>query len=154
VLLHQGVVVYERKLTKCGIDMITASVGGELKLETPEVEGLVRRVGLARECADVASETCRAVNKGVSDYCQTLTDEMIIPLSYLANQYPDAPPETLFLIGGGGRIPGLEQHLDSMLEFSVRAVRVSDIAQCTPDVEKQFGPTLVLAAGLGQFAEK
>jgi len=154
VLLHQGVVVYERKLTKCGIDGIAAQAGEELKLEPAEVEKFIRQVGLTRQSADVSPGTIGAVNKAVADYCQTLGDEMRIPLSYLANQYPDAPPETLFLIGGGGRIPGLEQHLDSMLDFSVRAVRVSDLAQCGSEVDEQFGPSLVLAAGLGQFEEK
>jgi len=154
VLLYESVIVYERKLTKCGIDQLVAALGAELKLDAREADGLVRQVGLARACADVSPDICRAVNQAVATYCQALTDEMRIPLSYLANQYPDAPAETLLLIGGGGRIPGLQQHLDSILDFYVRAVSPSDIAQCPPAVEKQFGPSLALAAGLGQFAEK
>ena len=153
VLLYQGVVVYERKLVKCGISSLVDSLSRELKLHHKKAEELVRKVGLSAECPGVTPASVRAVNLGVNSYCEDLVEEMRIPLSYLANQYPDAPPETLLLIGGGGRIPGLEGQLDSVLDFYVRTVLPGDIVKCSPDIERQFGPSLTMAAGLGQFSE-
>ena len=154
VLLYQGVVVYERMLVKCGISSVVDSLGRELKLHHEKAERLVRQVGLSAECPDVTPASCRTANLIVNAYCETLVEEMRIPLSYLANQYPDASPETLLLVGGGGRIPGLERKLNSVLDFYVRTVLPGDIVKCSPDIEKQFGPSLTAAAGLGQFSER
>ena len=115
VLIYQGVVVYERKLVKCGIGSVVDSLGRELKLHHKKAELLVRQVGLSVECSDITPASCRAVNLAVNAYCESLVEEMRIPLSYLANQYPDASPETLLLVGGGGRIPGLEGQLNSLI---------------------------------------
>jgi len=154
ILIYQGVVVYERKLVKCGIDSIANSLGRELKLHHEKAEHLIREVGLSTEYPDVEPVSCRVVNLTVNSYCETLVEEMRIPFSYLANQYPDASPETLLLVGGGGRIPGLERQLDSVLDFSVRTVLPGDIVQCSPDIAKRFGPSLTAATGLGQFSER
>ena len=154
VLIYQGVVVYERKLVKCGIGSVVDSLGRELKLHHKKSELLVRQVGLSPECADITPASVRVVNLAVNAYCEALVEEMRIPLSYLANQYPDALPETLLLVGGGARIPGLEGQLNSVLDFYVRTVRSGDIVKCSPDIEQQFGPSLTAATGLGQFSER
>ena len=153
VLLHQGVIVYERKLVKCGIGSVIDALGRELKLHHEKAEDLVRRVGLHPECPDVTPVFCQVVNLAVNAYCEALVEEMRIPLSYLANQYPDASPETLLLIGGGARIPGLERKLNSVLDFYVRTVLPGDIVKCSPNIEAQFGPSLTAAVGLGQFSK-
>ena len=154
VLIYQGVVVYERKLVNCGIGSIVDSLSRELKLHHQKAELLVWQVGLSGEYPDITPVSCRMVNQTLNAYCETLVEEMRIPLSYLANQYPDASPETLLLVGGGGRIPGLEGQLNSVIDFYVRAVRPGDIVKCSPDIEKQFGPSLTTAVGLGQFVER
>jgi Tfp pilus assembly PilM family ATPase len=154
ILVYQGVVVYERKLVKCGIDSIANSLGRELKLHHDKAEYLIRQVGLSTECPDVEPVSCRVVNLAVTAYCETLVEEMRIPLSYLANQYPDASPETLLLVGSGGRIPGFEQRLNSTLDFCARTVLPGDIVQCSPDTVEQFGTSLTVATGLAQFSER
>ncbi|MCP4379490.1 MAG: pilus assembly protein PilM [bacterium] len=154
VLLYQGVVVYERKLGKCGISTVVDSLVRELKLHRQKVRQLVQSVGLSSEHPDIASEQCHGINNGVNGYCEKLVEEMRIPLSYLGNQYPDASPETLLLIGGGAQIPGLDEKLNSVLDFYVRTVLSVDIAKCSSDIQKQFGPLLTVAAGMGQFSER
>jgi len=153
VLLYQGVVVYERKLVKCSIQTVVESLIKDLKLHRERAEDLVRQVGLATECSDIGDKTLAEVNRAVGAYGDSLVKEMRIPLSYLTNQYPDAAPETLLLVGGGARIPGLLERLDSVLEFYVQTVRSGDIAGCSPEIERTFGSSLASAAGLGQFSE-
>ena len=154
VLLYQDVVVYERKLVKCGIGSVIDSLGRELKLHHEKAEHLVRDVGLSPQCAGVTPVFCQAVNQAVNAFCEALVEEMRIPLSYLSNQYPDAPPETLLMIGGGGVIPGVEGQLNSLLDFYVRMVHPGDIVKCPPYIQQQFGTSLTAATGLGQFSER
>ena len=154
VLVYQGVVVYERKLAKCGTGSVVDSLSKEFKLHCEQAENLIWQVGLSDESPGIPSDRCRAGNLAVKAYCEALVEETRIPLSYLANQYPDASPETLLLLGGGGQIPGLERYLNSVLDFYVRTVRPGDILTCSPDVEKRFGRSLTAAAGLGQFSER
>ena len=145
--------VYERKLVKCSIQTVVESLIKDLKLHRERAEDLVRQVGLATECSDIGDKTLAEVNRAVGAYGDSLVKEMRIPLSYLTNQYPDAAPETLLLVGGGARIPGLLERLDSVLEFYVQTVRSGDIAGCSPEIERTFGSSLASAAGLGQFSE-
>ena len=154
ILLYQGVVVYERKLVKCGTGSMANSLGRELKLHHDKAEELVDQVGLSTEYPDVKPVFCRVVNLAVNAYCEMLIEEMRIPLSYLGNQYPDASPEMLLLVGGGGRIPGLELRLNSAFDFYARMVLPGDIVQCSPDIARRFGPSLTAAIGLGEFSER
>ena len=155
VFLHQGVIVYERKLVKSGIGAVVDSLSREWKLHRDKAHKLVREIGLTGgENSEVSPDDIQAANGAVSSYCDALVEEMRIPLSYLTNQYPDATPETLLLIGGGSLVPGLEVRLDSLLNFYVRTVRPDDIVKCSPEIARQFGPSLTAAAGLGQFDEE
>jgi len=153
ILLYQGVVVYERKLAKCGVEPVVDSLVRKHKLHRNRAEDLVRKVGLATQCPDIKPDILKAVNRAVAAYSDSLVEEMRIPLSYLTNQYPDASPEMLLLAGGAAPIPGLVERLDSVLEFYVRTVRPGDIARCSADIEEKFGLSLTSAVGLGQFSE-
>jgi Tfp pilus assembly PilM family ATPase len=153
VLLHQGVIVYERKLVKCGLDSVVDSLSRDMKLHSDVAETLVRKVGLSSGASDVDPVQRKMVLGAVDAYCTALVEEMRIPLSYLANQYPDALPETLLLVGGAATIPGVEGKLDSLLDFYVRMVRPGDIVKCSSDIDERFGPALTAATGLGQFSE-
>ena len=79
--------------------------------------------------------------------------EMRIPLSYLSNQYPDAPMQRLLVVGGGGRLGWLKGNLAAALDIDVRIVRPSDLAECPDSFDRQFGPTLAAALGLARQEE-
>ncbi|MBT3200751.1 MAG: pilus assembly protein PilM [Phycisphaerales bacterium] len=152
VLLHQDVIVYERKLTKCGIGAVVESLSRELKLHRQRAEALLMETGLSSPASNVGSEQRQGVSSASETYCRTLVEEMRIPLSYLGNQYPDALPETLLIVGSAATIPGVEKQLDSLLDFHVRTVRPGDVVTCTSDIDERFGPSIIAAAGLGQFS--
>jgi len=154
VFLHHGAVVYERTLAKCGVGVIVDSLGREMKLHRDKAEDIVRQAGLSTQYPGVSQGSLEVTNQLVGDYCRSLVEEMRIPLSYLTNQYPDAAPETLLLVGGGSVIPGVEELLDSLLDFRVRIARPGDIVQCSSDIDSQFGPSLAAATGMGQFSER
>jgi type IV pilus assembly protein PilM len=148
--MYHNVVVYERRLTKGGLGALVRALEQELGLGPEATERLLRQggvwqaggTGLAAggEAAGFAADACFA----------SMVEEMRIPLSYLANQYPEAALERLLLIGGGATLPGLRDYLASGLDVDVQVVRPTDLAACPESLDADYGPALALAIGLAQ----
>jgi len=154
VLLHQDVVVYERKLAKGGIESLVAAEADKHERNADAVEHLLIAHGLdaAPRADDADAEALEDLRDAAQQHVAGIIEEMRIPLSYLGNQYPDAPVERLLLIGGGASIPALQASLASRLEFEVRVVRLADLAACPPALDADHGPALTVAIGLAEFA--
>jgi len=163
VLLYKGVVVYERKLAKGGITPLI-----ELLANDPKLDGKAVRKLLVEKPDKSATGKKKRSQKGIKKihaaieaHAKAMIEEMRIPLSYLGNQYPDAAMERLLLIGGAVELPvlaggeglvGMKAHLDRGLEFDVRIVAPGDLVECPGHFDKEFGPDLTVAIGLGQFS--
>jgi Tfp pilus assembly PilM family ATPase len=156
VLLYQGVVVYERKRAKGGLHAIVASLADHLQLKAQSVERLLMAGSLVSPQAGQGddSEAAETVRAAATDHFDTMIEEMRMPVSYVSNQYPDAAMDRMLLIGGGAKIPGLAEYLDSRLEFEVRSVRLTDLTACSQELEEAHGPALTVAVGLGQFGQR
>ena len=156
VLLCQGVVVYERKRAKGGMETLVKSLAADLDLSAEDVERLLTDRGLEPPQAGEGSppEAGEKIRAAAAAHFDAMIEEMRMPLTYVSNQYPDAPTESLLLIGGGAKIPGLAGYLDSRLDFDVREVRLTDLAQCGRKLGQGDGPALAVAVGLGEFQEK
>jgi Tfp pilus assembly PilM family ATPase len=151
VLLFQGVVVYERNLAKSGLSALVAPLAHQLKLSVEDAEeSLSGRRASGRRSARRRGRA-EAIDAAIAGHLKAMVQEMRIPLSYLANQYPDVAMERLLLVGGGAGLEGLEEHLASSLETEVRVVLPSDMAQCPRSFDKEYGPTLAAAVGLWQL---
>ena len=154
VLLYQGVTVYERNLTKCGIGALVRLLAGQMDAHESIAERLLCEDGL--KClspADAGTQGTAALLDSPGAYLETMLSEMRIPLSYLVSQYPDAQFQKLLLIGGGARIPGLQAFLASRLELEVQVVRPTDLCPCPESVDAGYGSALVPAIGLAQYGE-
>ena len=57
--------------------------------------------------------------------------------------------QRLLIVGGGGRLGWLKDHLAAALGTDVRIALPSDLAECPDSFDRQFGPTLAVAMGLG-----
>jgi len=147
VLMFQDTVVYERTLARCGLGALAEPLAEKLSLKVADIEtvlsGAVRLDGRTRKG--------KGVKAAAGQLFATMVDEMRIPLSYLANQYPDAAMEQLCLVGGGASLAGLADHLAASLACEVRAVFPSDLARCPKSYDKDYGPMLAAAVGLGQL---
>ena len=152
VMLFQGVVVYERHLAKSGLGSLVTALAKQLDLGAKAAEEVLAEsdVSAFLELGDEATGNARVVATAVDSYLRATVDEMRIPLSYLTNQYPDAPMQRLLLVGGGAMLGGLADHLTSLLNFEVRTVLPSDLGRCGQAVDGEFGPTLATAVGLGR----
>jgi len=159
-LLHQDAVVYERKLGKGGIGPLVSAIARRCELDAAIAERFLIEKGLDADGADsavtngkVTPEAAQLARGAAIDYFNGTIDEMRIPLSYLANQYPDAAMERLIMVGGGARIPGLSDRLADELDIEVRIAGAADLAECTDDLDKEYGPALATAIGLATFTE-
>lgn len=163
-LLYQDAVVYERKLGKVGIGPLVSAIAERCELDAAIAERFLIENGLDAGGADrpssavtnrnVTPEAARVARDAASDHFNGMIDEMRIPLSYLANQYPDAPMERLIMVGGGARIPGLSDRLAAELDVRVRVAGPADLAECTDDLDKEYGPALAVAIGLATFTDR
>ena len=162
-LLYQDAVVYERKLGKGGIGPLVSGIAEQCRLDAPVAERFVIESGLetgstetpasALSSRNITPQAVQAARDAVIDYFNGMVDEMRIPLSYMANQYPDAAMERLIMVGGGARIPGLSDRLADELDVHILIAGPADLAECADDLDKEYGPALTVAIGLGTFTD-
>ena len=88
VLIYQGAVVYERGLAKGGLRVLAAPMAQQLGLDIDATERILESNGLP------------SGSEGPAVDFAAMMEEMRVPLSYVASQYPDAPLERLLLVGG------------------------------------------------------
>jgi len=163
VVLHQGTVIYQRKLPEAGIARLSTTLAEQLKLAPPELEALLTQVGLtakpaeAAEAAEVAEgaeggDPFEAARGVMASHFEQVSDEIRAPLFYAMQQYPGTSVERLLLAGGGASIPGLPERLTSMLDVGTHVVRPADLAECPHSLlDKCSTAGLTVAIGLAQF---
>lgn len=147
-LLHQGVIVYERNLAASGTAALINAVGSQSSGNDEQAERLIWQVG-----ADSASDQApaRAAQATIAEHFRAMAEEMAIPLSYVANQYPHAPMNSLVLVGGGATIPQAGEHLGEVFDFDVQVAVPSKLAQCSETFDKKYGSSLIAAIGLSEY---
>ena len=169
-LMHQGVVIYGRTLGDCGIFKLYQTLAGRLGMEIDVIDYLLADSGLdgTEAQAKAGDAAAPAVDEqlGVRRKAKAATDargliaahfeaamqELRVSLSYAQHQYPDTPLSRLLVVGGGGCIRGVTEHLRSVLGIESRSVAPSDVLPCASGAAaKCASPSLTAALGLAQF---
>jgi Tfp pilus assembly PilM family ATPase len=154
VLLYREVVVYQRKLAKGGVGALVNALAHQRGQEPVAVERLLMATDLSAPQAvgprGPAAEDLRAA---AGDYFAEMIEEMKMPLSYLANQYPDATMQRLLVVGGGAMVPGLVELLAGALGVEVAAASPLPPGRTPHQTDSPCSPALALAVGLGGFEE-
>jgi len=159
VLLYQGTVVYERNLTKCGVDKL-AGLFGSAKAHQgvqatggqPEQPPGKPATGPSGPAGGTGFQPVRTQVGNLCHQLDAIAGEISTPLSYLANQYPNAVTRQLLLVGGGAAVPGLAEFLSHKLgeNVQVRAVEPSELCSSDGSVDP-LGPSMALAIGLARY---
>jgi type IV pilus assembly protein PilM len=90
----------------------------------------------------------------IAAHFEAAMHELHVSLKYAQHQYPDTPLSRLLVVGGGGCIRGVTEHLRTTLGIDARAVAPADVADSPPSLSEPCGsPALTAALGLAQFAE-
>ena len=166
-LMHRGVAIYGRTLGDSGIGKLYLTLAARLGLETDVIDYLLADSGLGGAAGATASQrdggTPAAAPAPATPRAKAATDaagliaahfeaavhELRVSLSYAQHQYPDTPLSRLLVVGGGGCIRGVTEHLHRSLGISARAASPADLAACSPAVAGQCGsPALTAALGL------
>jgi len=145
VLMYQGIVVYQRNLVKCGVETLAKALADNSREDGVPVEGLLTDEASSRTWQPGKT----APTRKISAYLEAMATELRIPLSYLANQYPDATVKRLLLIGGGARIQGLGAFLNRSLALDVRIVKASGLGRVRSPGRRQR--RRACAGGCGRF---
>jgi len=146
VLLYNGVVIYQRKLPKSAYGAMVGELAGELGIDTAQVEKMLSG-------ADQAQPRPEAANACLERYVAGIIEEMRIPLSYVSNQYPDAASDRLLLVGGGAQLDGLARRLAEAMDWPVCPATMSELVDGPESMDRDYGSTLVVAAGLAWAEE-
>lgn len=146
VLLYNGVIIYQRKLPKSAYGEMVGGLAGELGIDAAQVEKMLTT-------ADTAQPRPQAVDACLERYVAGIIEEMRIPLSYVSNQYPDAASDRLLLVGGAARLDGLARRLAEAMDWPVCAARMAELADGPESLDREYGSTLVVAAGLAWAEE-
>jgi len=146
VLLYNGAVIYQRKLPKSAYGVMVDGLAGDLGMDAAQVEKMLSG-------ADRAQPRPEAVDACLERYVAGIIEEMRIPLSYVSNQYPDVGSDRLLLVGGGARLDGLARRLAEAMDWTVCAARMADLADGPESLDRDYGSTLVVAAGLAWAEE-
>ena len=166
-LMHQGVAIYGRTLGDSGIYKLYHTLGSRLGLEAEVIDYLLSDTGVAAAGdGSGAARPATGAGAGASRNGKNATDavgliaahfeaavqELQVSLSYAQHQYPDTPVSRLLVVGGGGCIRGVTEHLSRTLGIEARAVAPTDVAECGPGVAGQCAsPSMLAALGLAQY---
>jgi Tfp pilus assembly PilM family ATPase len=158
-LMHQGVAIYGRTLGDSGIHKLYHTLATRLGLEIEVIDYLLADSGLTTE---PAAATAPKKGKNAKDaagliaaHFEAAVQELQVSLTYAQHQYPDTPLSRLLVVGGGGCIRGVTDHLRAALGIEAKSIAPADVAPCAPGAAaKCASPSLTAALGLAQFTEE
>jgi Tfp pilus assembly PilM family ATPase len=165
VVLHRGVIVYERAAVEAGIRQLHADLLAALHVAPDIVDAILTDAGIfgttdASRGPDYApgrktfipAEVLGEVRAIVAAHFERTARELMASVSYSSHQYPDAPVSRLVLLGGGALLPGLPAFMQERLGFECR-VAAAPIPPGPGHDRPACTAAMATAAGLAQFVE-
>jgi type IV pilus assembly protein PilM len=145
VLLAQETVLFHRVLSDTGLKRPFDAIAEGLGLDEEGTWQVLLGVGLS-----ATAERQRPVLRGaLVPFLDRVAAEASRSLAYLRQEYPEHAVEGVLVIGEGGDIPGVVDHLHGALDVEVRVVRPVDVVgESVSPVARRA--RLVTALGLAQ----
>jgi type IV pilus assembly protein PilM len=169
VVLHRGVVVYERTIAEVALKQLLSDLAGALKVAPEVAEFLLSEPNLFPTAGEsqpsttaqqpsggaIPDEVLGEVRGIVAAHFGVAAREVMASVSYSAHQYPDAAVSRLLLTGGGALLPGVAEHLQTLLGFECRIVTpmASATGGAAGAIARECNAALTTSAGLAQFNE-
>jgi type IV pilus assembly protein PilM len=160
VVLHRGVIVYERAVAEAGLRQLHDELAAALHVG-PEVADaiLTDPAVFGGDPGDrgakslIPPEVLGEVRGIVSAHFEQTARELMASVSYSSHQYPDAAVSRLLLLGGGALLPGLSGYMQERLGFECR-VATAQLQDYDGDAGgPECSPAMTTAAGLAQLKE-
>ena len=116
-LILNQTVVYERTLSTFNLKSLYQKLQERFQLEEKAVDFLLKNFGLVKPTEQdlVNMSQLPAVQSAITQYTDTLINELNTALSYASHEYPNSEVAQVLLAGGGSTINGLAAHMNEDL---------------------------------------
>lgn len=151
MLLHEGVLVYQRSTFGSGMRQLRTRLEQEQQFQPQVIDYLLTEIGFNadpsadREGAHLMTKCADQLEAHYNEVVRELT----LSLDYAHSQYPHAPVNRVVLLGGGAAVPGADRYIASALEVQVDVLRPADVTagDAATGAADQL-PSLMQAIGL------
>lgn len=157
-VVHQETIVFDRTLTCSGLNVLHKRVCESLGVEPEQADCLLERVGLSDGVEDdpqtqgQAKTVAPLMRPMIVAYLDEIAQELDASFGYASHQYPDAAPDRLVIIGGGGAVPGVAEYLDTMISPRVLPCDDTGMPGFEHAGQSACGPTMMaVALGLASY---
>jgi type IV pilus assembly protein PilM len=157
VLIHGGVVVYQRTMNEIGLGILARTLRDELKLADDEAEFILRSIGAATGDKSQPTEFSQAarVTELVGRFMDGMLAEIQPAFDYAAHRYAEKPLKNLLLCGGGAGIAGVCDLLSARLSLPASVLAPAKIFSCPPELTQVCGDgAMTVALGLALHGAK
>ncbi len=156
VVVHDGIVVYERTLTEHGMNRLHGRLIAKLDMDRDIADHVLNEIGLRSDEPEAGegSELLTVVQRYITNHIDRLIAELNTSLSYASQEYPDHELDRLLVHGDGALVPGLVERLGEPLGLATQTLAPTDIAQCRRSLLRLGkSPALITALGLAQHRD-
>jgi type IV pilus assembly protein PilM len=147
VMVHQGVVIYERKLADCDLQRVHDALMQRLQVDCELADYLLLDGGLDALAGD--APVPRQARSILSGHVDGLCTELSASLAYAAEPYGEAVALSLLLCGDGAAMPGLDRRLAEELRIEAAKISPAEMCAVAPGVSDSIAsPSMMTALGL------
>jgi Tfp pilus assembly PilM family ATPase len=149
VLLHEGLVVYQRRLAEAGTAAMRRALCARFNVEERFSELVLEGAADTHDNAVGAdAELALGLRALVAKYVEGIVPDLEASFAYAAHHYA-TEVQKLLVVGGGARIPGLVGYLGRRLGAACQTVTPADVVPCPVELERKCrNPLLTGALGL------
>ena len=154
VLAHEGVVLYQRALSECGVSVLHKGVRERLEVDAKLAGYLLEQTvfGGQMDNEEIDSAVRCSIRGVLNRYIEGLVEEMRASISYAGHRYPAWGVEQLLVLGGGASTAELCEQLGGRLGIGVKVVSPSEVVEYPAGLgEICASPALIGAIGLAQY---
>jgi len=161
VAMQEGLVAYDRALPDAGTERLIETLVSKSRLDRPAAEAVFAEAVL--DPANANHEGTKRARKPVTRvemHTDMVADELSSPLTYLANQYPDAQVREVVLTGPCSQVGALAEYMSARLDIDVRAVTPQHMVDVSEAIDVEAEKTgqghpvdagAMVAMGLAQY---
>lgn len=146
IVVHKGVVVFERQLGELTMHSLRARLAKHLRLPLSASAQLLRERGFGTEPDNLALlDAAKAI-------CESFVEEIAQSAAFASSRYRDAAVSRVFLVGSDSSTPHLGSYLSSALECEFVTPRLPELTVVRgPSEERMISGQGVLALGLARW---
>ncbi|MDX1962341.1 MAG: hypothetical protein SFX18_04265 [Pirellulales bacterium] len=117
ILCRAGKPLYIRQVRQIGYMQLLAPICEAWQISTSEAAAILKKAGLAGDSHRGGGNVSALLNQLLARVCGELCGELDRTWAYVGRVYPKLLPETMWLTGSGGEIPGLDGVLQQKFEI-------------------------------------